>query len=52
MVIESERKDDICILRLKGRFVTGGDTAYLRSKADELKTGGFLKVMMDFHEVP
>jgi anti-sigma B factor antagonist len=52
MVIESERKDDICILRMKGRFVTGGDAAYLRSKADELKAGGCLKVMMDFREVP
>jgi anti-sigma B factor antagonist len=52
MVIESERKDDICILRLKGRFVTGGDTRYLRSKAEELKTDGCMKVMMDFHEVP
>ena len=52
MVIESERKDDICILRMKGRFVTGGDAAYLRSKAEELKAGGCLKVMMDFHEVP
>ena len=52
MVIDFEYKDDVCILRLKGRFVTGGDTSYLRTKTDELKASGCRKVMADFHDVP
>lgn len=52
MVIESEIKNDICILRLKGRFATGADSTYLREKADEVKATGCKKVLADFSEVP
>jgi|SRR5579863_2722263 len=52
MLIEFEDKDDVCILRLKGRFVTGADYGYLRGKTDELKKRGCRKVLADFHDVP
>jgi anti-anti-sigma factor len=52
MLIELEDKDDVCIIRLKGRFVTGGDSAYLRGKSDEIKARGCVKVLVDFHDVP
>ena len=37
MLVEFEQHGDICILRLHGKFATGQDSAYLRSKTDELK---------------
>lgn len=52
MVIELELKDDVCILRNKGRFATGTDAAYLRAKTDEIKKSGRRKVLADFREVP
>jgi anti-anti-sigma factor len=52
MVIEFDNKEGVCILRFRGRFATGVDAAYLRSKADELKGCGSRKVLADFHDVP
>ena len=52
MLIEFDYKDDICILRPKGRFATGLDAVYLRSKTEELKKSGCRKVMADFRDVP
>jgi anti-anti-sigma factor len=52
MLIELEFKDDICILRPKGRFATGADADYLRAKTDEIKKSGCLKVLADFRDVP
>jgi anti-anti-sigma factor len=52
MVIELEFKDDVCILRNKGRFATGTDAAYLRTKTDEIKKSGRRKVLADFQDVP
>lgn len=52
MLIELENKDDVCILRFRGRFATGVDAAYLRSKTTELKNCGCHKVLADFREVP
>jgi anti-anti-sigma factor len=52
MLIELERKDDVCIIRLRGRFAAGADSAYLRGKAEEVKAGGAQKVLADFTEVP
>jgi anti-anti-sigma factor len=52
MLIEFEFKDDVCILRPRGRFATGLDAAYLRSKTEELKNCGCRKVMADFQDVP
>ena len=52
MLIEFDYKDDVCIIRPRGRFVTGSDAEYLRKKTDELKSCGRTKVMTDLHDVP
>lgn len=52
MLIELDYRDDVCILRPKGRFVTGLDAAYLRSKTEEVRSSGCRKVLADFRDVP
>jgi len=52
MLIEFDYRDDVCILRPKGRFVTGLDAAYLRSKTEEVRNSGCRKVLADFRDVP
>jgi len=52
MLIEFEYRDDVCSLRPRGRFVTGLDAAYLRSKTEELRNSGCRKVLADFRDVP
>ena len=52
MLVELEQKEDVCILRLKGRCVTGADTEYLRGKTDEIKSRNCGKVLADFRQVP
>ncbi len=51
MLIEIESQNDVCILRLKGRFVTGTDPDYLRSKTDEIKVRNYSKLLVDLSEV-
>jgi anti-anti-sigma factor len=51
MLVEFEQRGEICILRLHGRFATGQDSAYLRSKSDEIKAAGYSKVLADFSQV-
>ncbi len=51
MVIDLEYKDDICVMRLKGRFGAGSDSQYLRKKADEVKAAAPKEVLADFTEV-
>lgn len=50
MVIDFERQDGVCVLRLKGRFVTGPNLDYLRAKADEIKNQSCDKMLVDLHE--
>jgi anti-sigma B factor antagonist len=52
MVIEFQVAGEICFIRIKGRFATGQDPAYLREKTEEIKNLGCLKVLADFKEVP
>lgn len=52
MVIEIELKNDVCILRFKGRFVSGLDPAYLHAKLDEIKSCNCTKVVVDLSDVP
>jgi anti-anti-sigma factor len=52
MLIDFEYRGDVCILRPKGRFVTGLDAAYLHSKTEEVRNSGRRKVMADFRDVP
>jgi len=51
MLIEVHQTDDVCTLRFEGRFTTGVELEYLRSKADELKQLSCGKVLVDFREV-
>jgi len=51
MLVEFEQRGEVCILRLHGRFATGQDSAYLRSKTEEIKTAGHSKVLADFSQV-
>src|ERR1700693_2934201 len=51
MLIEIESRDDVCILRLKGRFVTSTDADYLRSQTDEIKIRNYGKLLVDLSEV-
>jgi anti-anti-sigma factor len=51
MTVDFESVDDICILRLEGRFATGRDSEYLRSKTDELRGRGYHKIIADFAHV-
>ena len=51
MLIEVHQTDDVCTLRFEGRFTTGVELEYLRSKADELKQQACGKVLVDFREV-
>lgn len=51
MLVEFDYRGDICMLRLHGRFATGQDTLYLHTKAEELKTSGYHKILVDFSGV-
>src|SRR5262249_10543510 len=51
MLVEFEQRGDVCILRLHGRFATGQDSAYLRSRTEEIKKCGSSKVLADFSQV-
>ena len=52
MQIELEHQDDVCVVRIRGRFVTGADPEYLRTKTDEIKSRNCTKVLTDLHEMP
>jgi len=51
MLVEIEKRADICLLRLHGRFATGKDSSYLRGKSDEIRNSNCSKVLADFSEV-
>jgi anti-anti-sigma factor len=51
MLVEFEYRGDICVIRLEGRFATGQDSLYLHTKAEELKTSGYVKILVDFKSV-
>ena len=51
MLVEFEFRQDLCVLRLHGRFATGQDSAYLRTRTEEIKKSGAFKVLADFTQV-
>jgi anti-anti-sigma factor len=51
MLVEFEFRGDLCVLRLHGRFATGQDSVYLRSRTEEIKKSGCSKVLADFSQV-
>ena len=52
IMIDIEKKDDVCLLRFRGNFHTGEDPDYLRAKMEEIKTVNCPKVLADFEHVP
>jgi anti-anti-sigma factor len=50
-LVEVERQDDVCILRLEGHFVPGTDPYYRHAKIEELKSQGCTKVLADLREL-
>src|SRR5579864_1336673 len=51
IMIDVEKKDDVCLLRFRGDFHTGEDPDYLRAKMEEIKTVNCPKVLADFQDV-
>lgn len=51
MLVEFEYRGDVCIVALHGRFATGRDSSYLRTKTEEIKNSGYGKVLADFSQV-
>jgi len=52
VMIDVEKRDDVCLLRFQGNFHTGEDLDYLRAKMEEIKTVNCPKVLADFQDVP
>lgn len=51
MRITFETRNGLCIMHFEGRFVTGSDTDYRRTKK-ELESRGFRKVVADCRQLP
>ena len=51
MKVTHELAEGVCILRLEGRFATGQDSEYLRTKTEELKKSGCRNIIADFSKV-
>ena len=49
MLVEVKQKDEICLVRCEGHFVTA-DHEYLRAKKDEIKGANCKKILADFSE--
>jgi anti-anti-sigma factor len=52
MTIEIEQCEGVCVVRCKGRFVSGADVEYVRSKIAEIQGLKCEKVLADLREVP
>ena len=51
MRLESEIRDGVCVLRLKGRFMTGSHAEVALAK-DQLREPGIANAVVDLGEVP
>ena len=51
MVIEIERDNNTCVLRISGRLATGMDDEYLLVKTREIKAMGCTNVLIDIREL-
>lgn len=52
LVIEVGQYDGVCVVRCKGRFVSGANVEYLRSKIEQIRSLKCPRVLADFQEVP
>ncbi len=51
MLIEIEHRDEICVLRLSGHFLSGANPEYLREKSDEIARHDCSKMLADAREL-
>ena len=51
LLIEIERRGDVCLLRFQGDFQTGEDPDYLHAKMEEIEALHCAKVLADFRDV-
>jgi len=51
MRLEPQIRDGVCVLRLKGRFVTGSDAEFLAAR-DYLTEAGIANAILDLNSVP
>ena len=51
MLIEIESQNDVCVLRLRGRFIMAKDLEYLRLQTEEIKGRNYSKLLVDLSEV-
>ena len=51
MLIELVQLDDVCVVHLKGRFVTGVDLNQLYARMSELRSRNCRKMIVDLSEV-
>jgi anti-anti-sigma factor len=52
MLITVERQDDVCVLRLNGRFASGSDSEYVSTKSEEIRAVHCAKMLVDLSAVP
>jgi anti-anti-sigma factor len=52
MFIDIEKRDGVCILRCRGRFVSGPDLEYMQAKLEDVKAMNCNRVLADFRDVP
>jgi anti-anti-sigma factor len=51
ILVEIEQIDDVCFLRFKGRFGSGGSSDYLNAKMDQIKALACTKFLADLEDV-
>ena len=51
MIIDIEQQDGVCVLRCKGRFVSGADADYMLDKIEQIQRLKCKRVLADFGEV-
>ena len=51
MSIDIEKRDGVCILHCRGRFVSGPDLEYMQNKLEEIKDMNCHRVLADFQSV-
>lgn len=51
MRVETQIQHGVCVIRLRGRFVTGSDAAFVSARKS-LQENGIAKAVVDLSEVP
>jgi len=52
MTVDFEQKNDTCTMHLNGKIALGSDPAYLRERAEQLKSMNYKKVIVDCSGLP